>query len=80
MAELSIEEIEKLLRESGPNNIIKIPEETRPGCLSDDKILRFIDHEVTESERIRIAHHMGGCKICHSMWYLIYRGVHPEGE
>ena len=77
--ELDEDQIAQLLMESGPNNIIEIPEETKPGCLSDDEILRFIDHEVTENERTRIEHHMGGCKVCHSMWYLIYRGGHPEG-
>ena len=32
--ELDEDQIAQLLMESGPNIIIEIPEETRPGCLS----------------------------------------------
>ncbi len=80
MEELSLEEIEKILRESGPNLVIEIPEKKKVGCLTDDEMLRLVDRELREQERSRVQRHMRGCTDCQSMSLLIRMGGHLEGD
>ena len=76
--EMDAEDIARILQEYWPQKVIKIPTERQEVCLSDDEILQFIDDEVSEREKIRIIRHLGKCEECHDMWFLIYRGGHPE--